>query len=736
MRWYCVHWYSTIFFALLFASILLSYEFFPHSFGLAFDNSLNFSSAVDDKIAALRKEIIAGNIDRARALAEQMRAETKEKIEYAMMCAYWEAIQHNYGTAITLLEPFKGNALVKEQIRQLESAFKTKDDLYAKYGKLLVGYAGKSTNGIYFPDSQRIIFIHNGILYSLNQRTGEKKHIAKLGSKKIMGIAASWYPELYAVSVFNEGRYVIRVFSESDTDIAQKLEKALFAPSVNSITPFFSPNGKLCFFSSDRKPSKGGFDIFLTSFSKGEWMPPQNVGTLINTKGNEINPCLHADSDTLFFSSNGHKGLGGYDIYAIKLSAGTPAKNLGIPINTPTDELAQFTVTLYGNKIAFIEDGNIIEMPMLSFIESIPMRFVHGIINIEGEKLKSSVPIKVDSDRGQYDVFESLPDGRYSLNIPFLENCIILPVVKGYLLKTHECEAGKGTLIENINFDLPKIYAGMKMKYTIQFEKGSAEIPEREKGKLKELIRILQDNPHIKFEISGHSSGIGTQEAVERIAKLRVASVVDYLMEGNINPNQLVVKSYAAEKKITAVDPQTAARLSRRVEINVVSWDDSLNYLSRDEIKFRLSSIQNELETRRSTHLALPGYVLAGAAFVASGIGAYYSLRCIDIKNQYNEIVEEYRAIQYASWKIQQMEQYQQKLHSLEDEHSRYRKYSLYLYITSGTLASGAIILLVSDWFNRITIKKLEREAEKLQKLSFHIQILPNGNECSITYRF
>ncbi|MCX7678186.1 MAG: OmpA family protein [Spirochaetes bacterium] len=695
------------------------------------------SQIIDDELVALYKEIYKGNWNHALRLAESLLPRAKDKMEYALTLALLEVHQQNYQKAISMLEAFQGNPLIKEQIQQLKRAEKSKQSLINMYGKQLIAHSPFRgiERGIYHPDAHTAIFVHNGFLYSMNQQTGLKTQIANIGDGQIFGVAASLFPELFAVSVFCESRYTIKVFSKTDGERARKLEKAIFS-SANDVTPFLSFDGTVCIFSSDRKPSRGGFDIFITTYSNGEWSPPQNAGSLINTKGNEINPWFHADSDTLFFASNGHKGFGGYDIYAITLSSGTAAKNIGIPVNDSADQAMQFSVNLGGNKIVTLANGLIAERPILFAIEPLPMRVVYGTIRMESGDLSTPITVKVDSDRGQSEILESLPDGRFSISVPFFENCTVMPIAKGYLLQTREFESGKGAPIEQIDFNLPKIYAGMKMKYTIQFDTASAEIPEREKGKLKELIRILQDNPHIKFEISGHSSGIGTPEAVDKIAKLRVAAVTDYLIEGNINPNRLIIKSYGAEKKITAPDPETAAQLSRRVEINVVSWDDSLNALSKDQIKFRLAVIRNELEKRRDIHLALPGYLLAGAALCSFATGGFYSYKCAQIKSDYDSIVESYRSISYASWKVQQRELFQQKLNDLEEEYTRYRKYAQYAYIAGGTLSAGAIILLVSDWFNQIRIEKLERDAEQLNKISFNIRVLPYASECAITFRF
>ncbi len=695
-------------------------------------------SKSDEIVRAIGKEISAGKIAGAKARAEKLRPEAGQNVEYALSLALIEALEHNYEKAIKLLEPFKDSDLIHDQIKRFEKAEKSKSELAGAIGKMLISsspHAGFSNDAAYFPDSKITLYSADGMLFLRNHKTGTRKKIGQIGAGKTFGYAASLYPEIFACAIKTDGRYIIKVFSETDPAMAAALERAI-ASQANNITPFIGPDGQTFFFASDRRPSRGGFDIFISTYSDGSWSSPQNAGALINTKGNEIYPWLHADTDTLFFSSNGHEGFGGYDIFSIRLSSGAPPKNIGMPVNDPLDQIGQFSVNLAGNKMYSIREGHMYQAPILYSAEPPAMRFVYGTITTDGKKAEKSIPLKVDTDQGSLGVSESLPDGRFSIALPYFENCIIMPVVKGHLLHTREFESGKGPLIDNVLFDLPKIYPGMKMKYVIHFDTASADIPAREKGKLKELAKILQDNPHIKFEISGHSSGIGTHKAVERVAKLRVASVMDYFLEANINPNRLIVKSYGGEKKIAAADIATAAHLSRRVEINVVSWDDSMSALAGDELKFRIASIQDELSVRRKVNFAIPGYILSGAAILSFGAGGFYTYKSLKAQNDYNNLVDEYRSISYSSWKVQQTEIYQQKLDRIEDDYNRYRKYSMYAYIAGGTLSVGALIFFMSDWFNRITIKELEGEAERLQKVSFDIKCTPHSQEFAFTYRF
>ncbi|NTW33685.1 MAG: hypothetical protein HGB12_13875 [Bacteroidetes bacterium] len=113
--------------------------------------------------------------------------------------------------------------------------------------------------------------------------------------------------------------------------------------------PSISNDGKTLYFISDRKGGYGGYDIYKTTKdSLGEWMLPENMGPYINTSGNEKSPFIHTDDQTLYFSSTGLPGLGGYDIFMSKRGAngkfGLP-RNLGYPINTQSDDVGFFAST-------------------------------------------------------------------------------------------------------------------------------------------------------------------------------------------------------------------------------------------------------------------------------------------------------------------------------------------------------------------------------------------------------
>ncbi|HCM30068.1 MAG TPA: hypothetical protein DHW83_04510, partial [Bacteroidales bacterium] len=114
-------------------------------------------------------------------------------------------------------------------------------------------------------------------------------------------------------------------------------------PDTWESMPSVTADGKELYFVSNRSGGVGGYDIYKSiKDENGEWSEPINIGKPINTSGDEKSPFIHTDTRTLYFSSNGRPGIGGYDIYYVKLNDNnekTEVKNIGYPINTENDEV-------------------------------------------------------------------------------------------------------------------------------------------------------------------------------------------------------------------------------------------------------------------------------------------------------------------------------------------------------------------------------------------------------------
>ncbi len=130
-------------------------------------------------------------------------------------------------------------------------------------------------------------------------------------------------------------------------------------PAVNTyhdeLHPYLSPDLKTLYFSSDRPGGQGGYDLYKSEFKDGQWAVAENLGPVINSKGNEIAPYLHVDNEHLLFSSDGHPGFGGFDFFKSKKTGNdqwNKPQNLGAKINSYADEMG-LSITLDSKKIYF-----------------------------------------------------------------------------------------------------------------------------------------------------------------------------------------------------------------------------------------------------------------------------------------------------------------------------------------------------------------------------------------------
>jgi hypothetical protein len=158
--------------------------------------------------------------------------------------------------------------------------------------------------------------------------------------------------------------------------------------------PSVSPDGQWLYFASNRKGGQGGTDIWRCHRLKnGDWSRAENLGSSVNTSGNEKFPFLHPDGHTLYFVSDGWQGFGGYDIYFIDLAAGGNGSptNLGLPINSEDDELS-FGVTpdgqqgYFADRVATSRSRDILTFPLYPAARPTPMALCHATLSASGQQ--------------------------------------------------------------------------------------------------------------------------------------------------------------------------------------------------------------------------------------------------------------------------------------------------------------------------------------------------------------
>ena len=211
--------------------------------------------------------------------------------------------------------------------------------------------------------------------------------------------------------------------------------------------PCISPDGQYLYFVSNRNGGYGGDDIwYCRRLENGDWSRAENLGPAVNTAGNEKMPFLHTDGKTLYFSSNGWQGFGGYDMYFIDITDTYLQRptNLGLPINTEDNGIC-FNVTTDGKCGYFagkstewpgVGGNDIFTFELYPAAQPEEMSIVEGVFrSTDGKPLKGTVRVlrqKADSDN--YPVSNS--DGRFALALAAKSNNIVVFTAKGYMPRT------------------------------------------------------------------------------------------------------------------------------------------------------------------------------------------------------------------------------------------------------------------------------------------------------------
>jgi len=358
-----------------------------------------------------------------------------------------------------------------------------------------------------------------------------------------------------------------------------------------------SPDGKQLFFiSNNPKNSIGGRDIFVSKLGKnGDWGPAENLGKTINTKFNEEGVFIHPDGRTMYFSSEGHNSMGGYDIFkSVRDSLGNWSKpvNIVFPINTPGDDVF-YTVSASGKKAYFAsyrEDGyGMYDIYEIRFKEKKP----DAIATNEPEKVlvtvlkgtvkdsKTLIPIEakieiIDNVKNEVvaTFYSNSATGKYLVTLPSGRNYGINVSHDSYLFHSENFDIADTTDYQEIVKDilLQKIEVGTKVVLrNIFFDYDKATLRPESAAELDKLIAILMKEPMLRIEISGHTDNKGSHEYNKKLSEGRAKTVVDYLVEHGIKRDRLEYAGYAFDQPISDNDTEEGRQLNRRVEFKVLS---------------------------------------------------------------------------------------------------------------------------------------------------------------------
>lgn len=361
-------------------------------------------------------------------------------------------------------------------------------------------------------------------------------------------------------------------------------------PAVNTSAwesqPTLSIDGKTLYFVSDRKGGYGGMDLWMCRMVKGKWSKPVNLGPTINTPGNEMSPFIHYDDQTLYFSSDGHIGMGGQDLFlSRKLSDSTWSKpeNLGYPINTGGDE-TNLIVSASGDKAIFSSDklGGFGKQDLYVFALPEKARpqavtYMKGIVT----DAKTGKPLAADfkvtdlaNGRVAVEAQADPVNGSFIISLPGKHNYALNVAKEGYLFHSENCELTHGTPEKPflVNVALNKVEVGQSITLrNVFFESGRYELLNESLVELGKVVELLTNNPTLKIALAGHTDNVGKPADNQLLSERRAKAVYDYLVSQGISADRLAYKGFGETKPIADNNTEEGRAQNRRTVFTIVN---------------------------------------------------------------------------------------------------------------------------------------------------------------------
>jgi outer membrane protein OmpA-like peptidoglycan-associated protein len=371
------------------------------------------------------------------------------------------------------------------------------------------------------------------------------------------------------------------------------------SPNVNhpvywDSQPTIAADGLTLYFASDRPGGYGGIDLYVTYKDPrtGMWSIPKNLGPNINTSMDEKTPFMHSDSETLYFSSNGHAGFGGYDIfYSRKNEKGEWAEpeNIGSPINGPTDDTGFFvsTDTRSGYFFSFDDpkvrgkgmgryDLYMFELYKEARPQEVAMikgdvkdnegnQVFRAEVEIKNTRTKEITHAVIDSSNGSYMAMVNLKkkddylitvkkdDYAFSSKLLKTKDLSFSAPPKQVDLEVIEAREGKSFVIDNIFYNT-----------------NSAELKPESRIIIEGFAAYLKLNPTIKVEIQGHTDNVGNPRDNEALSNNRAFSVKAVLEELGVDGKRITAKGFGPSKPIADNKTEEGRARNRRTEFMIL----------------------------------------------------------------------------------------------------------------------------------------------------------------------
>jgi outer membrane protein OmpA-like peptidoglycan-associated protein len=350
--------------------------------------------------------------------------------------------------------------------------------------------------------------------------------------------------------------------------------------------PTLSPDKNALYFCSNRPDGYGGLDLYVSYRQpNGRWGNAINMGPDINSAGDEQAPFMHADNQTLYYTSSGLPGYGGSDLFLIRKNGkgewGKP-ENLGYPINTIENE-GSMAVSADGLTAYYASDRadtrgslDIYKFELRSDIRPFRTLYVKGTVidKNTGKPIPSSVELTDNATNMPLMKVQTDELGAYFITLPTGHDYTFTVNRKGYLFYSDlyelSGEHADSVYKKDIYLQPVALHAAITFR-NIQFANNSYEIPSAGFIELEKLRQVLTENPTLKVEISGHTDNIGKPEDNQALSTNRAKAIVDWLVRNGVDANRLSYKGFGATQPVTSNDTEAGRAQNRRTAFTVTA---------------------------------------------------------------------------------------------------------------------------------------------------------------------
>lgn len=380
--------------------------------------------------------------------------------------------------------------------------------------------------------------------------------------------------------------------------IPQKIDLPSLLNTSEMENYFVTPDQQAIIVAMERPDGYGKMDLYVSLYNKYRkgWDEPINLGPDINTEFVEDFPYLSFDGKTLFFSSTGRIGYGGYDVYvSTRLDNSwqkwSKPKNLGNNINSKTDDFG-FTVSSTGDVAYFstvsIEgehhNVDIYKVALPKELQQPALVSLKGKVSSEktGLGLQALVRIKEQGAKNDFEDISCDNEGRFTAVLYHGRHYQVIVEAPNYF-KSEEVlplleDSYKGTLIKNYKLS-PFLDSGqVAVLQNIRFKFGGTVIADESQPALDGLYKMLQEQKNMIVEIAGHTDDVGSDTFNLKLSRWRAAAVVDYLLAKGIRPWRLKFVGFGETVPIAPNDSEEGRALNRRVEMVILDNDVTKKY--------------------------------------------------------------------------------------------------------------------------------------------------------------